>query len=1522
MKDVRQVLRRRRRKVLLVLLSAPAVLLLVLGVAWAWLHSDAGQAFVREQVGLALKDALAGRVEYQRLELTGSTVTLRQLKLYTPEGDLVAEVEALTAEVALAALARKEVHLVSVEVDTPRLYLEQDERGLNLARAVAAKGAAAAKPPVEESAPVTWRVRVDSLVLSHGFVDAEGLGPRMTLDDLSADAHLALRLETLRADGALHLSARATSPLSAPLKVDVTASSAKGPTALDVALTLGDSGLKGLAEWPSAEFSLRELTLTPDTARAFVPSYPLKVAVYLTATGSPRRALVQARAGAATFDAAAAWKMEPLAVESLAVTLARADLAELLGVEKHSVVNATVKAAVPDARAESLTGSADVSATWDAPGVGRLAKVTLAAKASKGALTVDTLLLEAPGVTATAKGRASPKALDLSGELTAKDLSEFGRAISSFTGSDVPSLSGAGTLSLSVTGPARHPAVRAVGRLATLRVASVSAEALSVDADLPDVTHPLDTDVLLEARRVQVGGRGLSEVKLDFLTRGRELDVAFTTRGLGDVKLHATGELDKDRQGVQLATFEVKASDAAWTLEAPAHVGWGDVVTLEPLALRDGVQRVALSATLKRQRLEAQVEASSVDLSRLPRILSPEEWGLSGTLGLTARASGRLPQPDVEAKVALRRAGAFGVGDINLDVDGAWRGKRATAKAVVGTSVGSLDADVDVSLPALFEEKDEPVTASATVRDVDTEKVSALLKQPLPVKGVLGLQLSLSGTGAAPVASVTVEAPSLLVAAQPSAQAPPPREGVGRRRGEPVAQPVAFTLDRPKVTVETREGGKLGAKVSTSAFGGVAVVDVATPFTLSGLRAKPPTVAALQDTPVTVTVDVQGVRLRALDEAHLVEDDELAGVAGLSGRLEGTARAPRGALKLELSEVAFPPLAGVGATVSLSAEEQRTSLAAQLRLHDKPAGALDWKVETPVERLADLERVGEVPLALRASLFPVDLEQVMPKAEGDVGARGVASASVEVSGTLESPVARLSGSLQRLAFSKLALGSARFQVDSTGTEQRVSLALGGEGRDDLKVKGTTGLDVRLKTLRKGLDWRKAAVALTLDARELDLGFLSGVHPVVRVAGGSLSLAGTVKGTLGSPAFVGDATWKRGRLGLFGLGDYRDIDLALHATNDVVDLSKLRLRAGAGAASLQAKASRLPSGAFSLAADGSFDRFPVITDDQLLAVASLKVGISGEVTDELIHLRSVDLPRVDVELPDVKRKNLQDLARPKDIIVLRNGQRLTRRAREAAKEAAAEETQPSQGGRTLRAFLNAPRNIWVRSSDLNVELGLSEAFRVEVADQAQLFGEATILRGDLSVIGRAFQVQKGSQVRFAGPAKEPYVNVIALHNNEREKVKVTMTVVGKGTNVQLKTQSEPAMTDSEIYTLLATGRRELRRGSGASITAEDAVSVVGQLAASQLRNVLAKKLPIDVLNFETGENFSKVKVDLGKYLTDSLYLGFSAATTANKSKGENQFAGRLEWQVTRGWSLEVTGGDAPAGSADVVWSRDF
>jgi translocation and assembly module TamB len=184
----------------------------------------------------------------------------------------------------------------------------------------------------------------------------------------------------------------------------------------------------------------------------------------------------------------------------------------------------------------------------------------------------------------------------------------------------------------------------------------------------------------------------------------------------------------------------------------------------------------------------------------------------------------------------------------------------------------------------------------------------------------------------------------------------------------------------------------------------------------------------------------------------------------------------------------------------------------------------------------------------------------------------------------------------------------------------------------------------------------------------------------------------------------------------------------------------------------------------------------------------------------------------------------------------------------------------------------------------------------------------------------------STVRFTGLATEPLVNVRAEHTNEREKVKVAVSVTGRGKNVAFKVSSEPPMPESDIYTLLATGRRDLRRSSGTSITAEQAVSVVGSLAANELKNALLKKLPIDivdVVSIDTGsEGLASTRVEVGKYLSDSLYLGYTFQPGANKARGENTHAGRLELQLSKNVCLEATAGDAPAAGADVVWSRDW
>jgi translocation and assembly module TamB len=197
--------------------------------------------------------------------------------------------------------------------------------------------------------------------------------------------------------------------------------------------------------------------------------------------------------------------------------------------------------------------------------------------------------------------------------------------------------------------------------------------------------------------------------------------------------------------------------------------------------------------------------------------------------------------------------------------------------------------------------------------------------------------------------------------------------------------------------------------------------------------------------------------------------------------------------------------------------------------------------------------------------------------------------------------------------------------------------------------------------------------------------------------------------------------------------------------------------------------------------------------------------------------------------------------------------------------------------------DAPRNLWLKSPDLNLEVGLGQDFRVEISDPTNIFGEVKVLRGRLDVLGRRFDIQRNSSVRFTGPPTEPALDVTAVYTNVKEQIKVSMHVQGQGKNISLVPSSEPPLGESEIYTLLATGRTNLKRGGGSSeIGSANAVSVLGSLAASQLKSTVGKKVALDVLSVEAGDTggLEGASIEAGKYLTDELYLGYAARFPLN------------------------------------------
>jgi hypothetical protein len=70
---------------------------------------------------------------------------------------------------------------------------------------------------------------------------------------------------------------------------------------------------------------------------------------------------------------------------------------------------------------------------------------------------------------------------------------------------------------------------------------------------------------------------------------------------------------------------------------------------------------------------------------------------------------------------------------------------------------------------------------------------------------------------------------------------------------------------------------------------------------------------------------------------------------------------------------------------------------------------------------------------------------------------------------------------------------------------------------------------------------------------------------------------------------------------------------VHATNDLVELKKLDVKAGAGTVSLVARAERQGPGEFHLTSSGQSERFPLVNDDQLLAALTIAYSLEGDAT---------------------------------------------------------------------------------------------------------------------------------------------------------------------------------------------------------------------------------------------------------------------------------------------------------------------
>ncbi|WP_240360306.1 translocation/assembly module TamB domain-containing protein [Pyxidicoccus caerfyrddinensis] len=1578
-----------------------AVLVLAVVGALVFLTSSSGEAWlVRKGVALA-NEQLSGRLELGGLDLWPGGIILTDLKLYDPEGELVAEIARVEARLGLSQLVRQHVDLSLAKVERPRLYLAQDERGLNLSRALEPR-----EPKPEEPSKGRGKLKLDvhELVLEDGYVDfrqevEDGPERHVRLEDFDAKGTASYAAATQGFNATLEATGGLALPVSGPVRLSLKGGGEEGALQADLGLEAAglvlDAGgnVKLPPEPPpgqpegklQGQVTVRRLVAPPAFLKGFVPTYPLLVPVSLEGTASMDGDLVNADARAQAADAKLELKgdldLEHMKTRGFTAKARDVDLSQLVAEGPKTNVHADLAAKGGGTSLETLDGEVDLTISPSEYQGQPLGPVELEASAKNGQYTLSRLQVLLPGASLRAKGQGTQEKMRVDGGFTAGNLALLSQALTKLLPGTVAPMSGSGTLDFVVEGPLRTPGLEAHGSFASLAYGpDLALKDLSVKVELPDVTRPLDTDASVVVAQLRTGGRNFKDLAATVATRERKLDATVRVQGDAQLGLALGGMVDEDGQGLAVDALSLSWPEATWKLQRPSHVGFGGGrVEVEPaLTLTSGPQSLSLRGAKEGEQVTARVELGAFDLTTLPRAFVPESLGLGGTVTGHVAARGRLPRPDAEANLRWEDGRVQGYEGLQASVNARYVKDRATGKLAANLPVAKLTADFDVPVQGVLKRRRDPMSLKVNLEDLDVAGVMKLVKQPEGPSGHLSGTLAVVGPAREPKLDFVLRGKDMRY------QVPPP--------GFSLKDPLAFEL----TAASDAQDGTLDARLNLEGLASQAYVALRTPFTLGGLMAKPPTPEEALSAALELEARVADLPLKLLEGMPGVDRPD--GKVSAQVDIKGSVLVPQGRLAVQVAGATangVPPQNGQ-LTVTGGEKDVKVTLAVQRQ--EGPLAQLEATLLAPLGALQDREVYGRIPFRIRGRLMPVAIQELPGLARARTsgppptpgtnpqGLQGVLAMEVAARGTLDTPEVDLTAGVQKLGVGALGLGQARLHYTYKGIHSAFDAMLTAPAGGTMLVTGGVDLDVSLPAFEKGLQYTRAPLEVSLKARNFDPSFLSGATEMVRSLGGLVQADAKLAGTVGAPTFQGTLAWKDGVLGLMGLGEYREIQLALEASQESIALRTLSAKAGNGSLRLEAPltAVRTRAGEYELSSPKGNEHplvtqdFPIIFDDQLMALVSLRAKVEGTLSERLVNLRNVSIPEATITLPELKRKDLQPLERPGDVVLVRNGVPVERKKRkkqqqaspgtpgaagmaEKDKEENIPDATPSDRKRTavggsgvgaqaedlakavdeagededvgtpqeapLRTYwvnVNAPRNVWVKGSDVNVELGLSEDFRVEYREEARLFGEVRVLRGRVDVLGRRFDVQRDSQVRFTGPATVPYINVTAEHRNDSAKVTVFVTIRGQGRELTLKPTSDPPLPESEIYTLLATGRRTLERGSGASMTASaQAASVVGSLVANEARKALAAKLPLDVLSIEAGDSgLAGTKLEVGTYVTDKIYVGYTGRVGANLQQGENANAVRFEYQLGTRWSLEGQYGDARSGGLDLIWSKEY
>lgn len=550
---------------------------------------------------------------------------------------------------------------------------------------------------------------------------------------------------------------------------------------------------------------------------------------------------------------------------------------------------------------------------------------------------------------------------------------------------------------------------------------------------------------------------------------------------------------------------------------------------------------------------------------------------------------------------------------------------------------------------------------------------------------------------------------------------------------------------------------------------------------------------------------------------------------------------------------------------------------------------------------ADVAFNGNVDASLE--LNQLNLAGISELFELDPPIKGVTSGNLSLTGTVWKPIMKANISAQNLGSKEFKTDETNLNLSYLDKELDLNLNATQNSREILLISGGANVDLNLRKLGDNIKNATFNIAIRSDGFELSP--IAALNKEIKKIEGKLTADLRASGNVKNPRIQGRVSLQKVSLRIQSLEDELKIPtMLLEMQGEKAFLRTLEIRTGdEGIGTFEGEAD-LRELSYDLR--GRMDGLE-IKPERISAKLSGNVEVKG--SDEKVDVRGdLEIPRLRYQIAEKTKKELEEIKFVDD-----------REEREELKITTTEDKDYFKENVALGLKVSIPGNAWVRGKGANVELEGNLRVNKEYGQPLILMGNIDTVRGTYAVLGRLFEIEEGT-VSFQGTPKiNPFLDIQALY--EVSDVDVFVNIGGTVEKPEVKLTSDPPMEETDIFSYLIFGTSSNKIGAGERVSLQArAAAALGNLAAGKLQGLVGDEFSPDVIRIRAGE--SGPQVELGKYLTDDLYIAFERSPTDSVTtipSVTNKV--RVEYRLFDFLTLESDVGGEQAGG-DVFFKFDY